>query len=432
LFNKDWKNLPETPMNSILRTLKPLFIFLLVGSTTMLPAQPGSGIRLGEQTLLVPSLSLSYNYNDNVAIRSLALSTEGGEILNTNNSDTYYSYLASLNLTRLANTRRLTLSGWYGQDAYQDYADLDGENYGGSGTLNWYPLNGSTKIDLSGRYEHAVDRAGSENLDLGTNPLRDVENISERVERDLTNARFQIDQQLVNRLNGAFIFGYDNVDYQEEVYFDRTSYDYIGELNFQASEKSQPYLRIGYVVDDDEGFEKDATKPYALAGLRHTATDKLRFDLGVGYETYTRTPLGSEELEDSALKYSLGANYQATAKSSFRLSARNGFDSVSNSASSSRRENAMVLTYRHQTTRRLNQSLVFSWREDDYLSPILLNGVEVDELKETLRYQYAMNYQTVRPWLSLFGKVDYEDGSSKIPGDNYNETEVSLGLKLQY
>lgn len=408
------------------------FFILALGFAATLHAQPGSGIRLGEQTLLVPNLSLSYNYNDNVGIRRRALTEEGDVPIDTNLSDTYYRYTASLRLTRLTDTRRLHLTGWYGQDYYQDYTSLNGENYGTSAHLVWVPKNDRTTVDINASYEHTVDRIGSEDLNLGTNPLQEVENISDRVERDLTKATVKLDQELIHRLGAALIFAYDNTDYTEEFYNDRTSYDYIAELNYEYSAKSHPYLRGGYGVDDDDGFEDNATKPFILAGLRYTATDKLRFDIGAGYETYTRTPTESEELKDSGLKYHLDVNYRASAKSSFRLSGRNGFDSVSTSNSSSRRENAVVLTYRHQTTRKLNQSLVFSWREDDYLSPILVQGQEVDDLRETLRYQYALDYQTVRPWLSLFGKVSYEDGSSKIPGDNYNETEVSVGAQLRY
>ncbi len=407
-----------------------------MGVSSHVMAQPGNGIRIGEQTLLVPQLALSYNYNDNVAVRSRALS-EGDAPLDSNESDTYYSYKASLALTRVNDNRRLNLNGWYGQDAYQDYSDLDGETYGVGGAFNWTRPGASTTVEITGKYEHAVDRAGSDGLDLGTNPLQDVENISDRVERDMTRAGLKVNQDLINRLGGAFIFTYYDTAYVEEEYNDRTSYDYIVELNHQLSDKSQPYLRAGIGIDQDEGFEDDATKPFVLGGLRYTATEKLRFDFGVGYETYTRTPIpaeGSEsvELEDSGLKYTLNANYKATAKSSFRLSGRNGYDSISNTNSSSRRENAVVLSYRHQTTRRVNQSLVFSWREDDYLSPILVSGEEVDEVKETIRYQYAINYQTVRPWLSLFGNVSYEDGNSNIPNDSYNETEVSLGAQLRY
>ncbi|MDF3129913.1 outer membrane beta-barrel protein [Kiritimatiellaeota bacterium B1221] len=414
----------------------PLSTFILSGLCALnfsssASAQPGSGIRIGEQTLLVPQLALSYNYNDNVAVRSRALS-EGDVPLNAKQSDTYYSYNASLALTRMTDNRRLRLNGWYGQDAYQDYSDLDGDTYGVGGAFNWTRPGASTTVEVTGKYEHAVDRAGSDGLDLGTNPLLDVENISDRVERDMTRATVNINQDLMNRLGAAFIFSYYDTAYIEELYNDRTSYDYIVELNHQLSDKSKPYLRAGIGIDEDEGFEDDATKPFVLGGIRYTATEKLRFDLGAGYETYTRTPIGNEELEDSGVKYTLNANYKATAKSSIRVSGRNGYDSISNTSSSSRRENAVVLSYRHQTTRRFNQNLVLSWREDDYLSPIMVSGEEIDEVKETIRYQYKINYQTVRPWLSLFGNVSYEDGSSKIPNESYNETEVSLGAQLRY
>ncbi|WFB37376.1 outer membrane beta-barrel protein [Kiritimatiellota bacterium B12222] len=394
-------------------------------------AQPGSGIRLGEQTLLVPKLDVSYNYNSNVNLRGRSLGIDD-EPLDQPESDTYYNYSASLSLSRATANHRLNLVGWYSQDFYQTYKDLDGENYGVGGGYLWTRPNQSTTLALNAQYQHAVDRAGSEDLDLGTNTAGFIENASDRVERDITTADVVLDQNLINNLGSSFIFGYYDTNYLEQGYYDRASYEYIIELNYRLSDKTQPYLRLGYGIDDDQGFEDPAEKPFILGGVRYTATDKLRFDVGIGYETYTRTPLESEELENSNVKYTLSAYYTATAKSTLRLSAHNGYDSVSYDGSSSRLENVAALLYRHQTSRRINQTLLLSWRQDDYLSPILSEGVEYDELKETTRIQYVFNYQTVRPWLNLFANASYEDGQSKIPGDSYDETIVGLGASLRY
>jgi hypothetical protein len=139
-----------------------------------------------------------------------------------------------------------------------------------------------------------------------------------------------------------------------------------------------------------------------------------------------------ESESDSGFKYNLRITYLATSKSSFFLNGRNGFNSGGQGARTAREENAVSLSYRHETTKTINQSLTISWREDDYLDPNIVNGEEINELKETIRYQYVFNYQTQQPWLSLFANASYEDGNSKLPEQSYHQTELSAGARIRY
>lgn len=427
-----------------------LLLFFGLSSGTLL-AQPGMGIRLGEGTVLTPQVNVSYNYDDNVDLRRRAVG-EDAEALDQNTSDSYYEYLASLRLNRIAGNRQLRASTWYGQEFYQSFSELDSENYGASAGYFWVRPGGKTSFDLNALYEYAVDRAGSQEDELGetNNILRDFDNVSERVTRDIYSLNAVLDHELINDLGTALIFGYYQTDYKDILYNDRISYDYEAELNYRLSDKTQPYGRIGMGIDDDDGFVDEAEKPFFLLGTRYTATDKLRLDVAVGYEEYNRTRLlrtfstdengdvivdsttPGEEENDSGLKYTANIFYRATSKTTLSLRGRNGYDSVSSSTGSSRRENSVSLTGRHQTTRNINQSLTVNWREDDYLSPVARDGIEYDEVKETLRFQYRLNYETLRPWLSFFGNVSYEDGSSEIPGEDYTQTVLSLGAKLRY
>jgi hypothetical protein len=414
-------------------------------------AQPGSGVRVGEGTVLIPRLRLSYNYDDNVNLRRRATGEGEADVLDENTSDTFYEYLASLELKRFVGNRQLRANAWYGQDFYQSFSDLDSEKYGASAGYFWARPGGRTSLDLSALYEYAVDRAGSteDGLEGTNNILRDFETVSERVVRDVYSFNAVLDHKLMTDLGTALIFGYYETDYEESIFNDRTSFDYEAELNYRLSDKTQPYFRIGLGIDEDEGFVDDAEKPFYLFGIRYTLTEKTRIDLAVGYQEYTRTPFNrtfttgpdgevienrtpGEELTDDGIKYTANMYYNATSKTTFILRGRNGYDSVASSTASSRQENSVSLVAAHQTTRNIKQSFIVNWREDDYLSPITSNGIEYDELKETLRYQYRLNYQTVRPWLSFFGTVSYEDGSSNIPGEDYTQTLLSLGATLQY
>lgn len=429
------------------------FGFSAFFATSQVSAQPGSGIKMGGNSVLIPSVNLSYNYDDNIALRGSALAIGAGSIQD-NVSDEYFSYLASLDLIRRLDNRQLRVNAYYGEDLFQEYSALDSDRYGANFGYLWERPNGNTKVALDGGYEYATDRGNSPTTGfVDSGGASDITTPAERAERDIYFAKTKISQQLAINTGGAFIFGYTDIAYKSENYNDVISYDYALEINHKLSDKTQPYLQGGIGLDDDEGYAEDSEKPYALAGVRYSPTAKLRLNIGVGYEGYDRTPftvgvdengfvetdengdfvlVPGESESDSGFKYNLRITYLATSKSSFFLNGRNGFNSGGQGARTAREENAVSLSYRHATTKTINQSLTISWREDDYLDPNIVNGEEINELKETIRYQYVFNYQTQQPWLSLFANASYEDGNSKLPEQSYHQTELSAGARIRY
>ena len=416
-------------------------------------AQPGSGIRIAEGTTLKPSLNLKWNYDDNVNIRRRALESTT-EPLNTNEDDTSLSYTAELALNRIAGNRTARARLWYGEQYYGEFEELDSENYGVNVGHFWTRTNGRTTLDVSAGYEYAVDRAGDyDNRNLGTNQTQtNFETVSERVERDITSAEVRLTQDVTTDVGSALVLGYYDTAYADDVYNDRTAYDATLELNYQYSIKTQPYARLSYSIDEDNGYVEDAEKPAALIGVRYNPSEKLRFDVAVGYEEFTRTPwdisygvdadgsiveTGREpgvEQEDSSLKYTAAIFYEATRKTSFSLRASNGFDSVAAGLGTSRKENRVSFSMRHQTTPQINQSFLINYRKDEFYSNRQDEPGEEEfvEVKDTFRYEYRINYNTVRPWLSFFGNVNYEDGESEIESENYEQVRITLGTRLSY
>jgi len=410
-------------------------LFLLAAVPPLL-AQPGSGIRVGQQTLLIPELSLSMNHNDNIRLRERALD-QGGEDLEDSESDTFLNAQTTLFLRHWSDSSQINGKAWFNTQNYNDNRDLDENTYGGDLSYFWARADARTTVKTDVSFQRAVDRTETNDdfiADIDTSP--ELENVAERVERDERRGTITIDQHLMTDVRGEFTYGVTAIDYDHERYNDRTSHSGQLEINYTLSEKTQPYGRMGIGIDDDDGFEDPAEKPFYLVGVRHAPTPKLDFDVAVGYETYTRTPNeGVDEgkkLEDSSIKWTARVNYAATKKTRATLSGRTGYNSVASPGSSSREESSISLLVDHQTTRQASQRVTIAWREDDYLSPFPARGQLYDEKKETLLYQYRIDYQTVRPWLSLFGQVAYEDGSSRIPGDSYTETEITLGVKLRY
>lgn len=417
-------------------SLPMIAVWLLGASSPGLMAQPGSGIRLGEQSLIVPSLTASYNYNSNVNIRERALD-EGGEDLDDEDSDSFLSTGARLSLQHWNASTRLTGTMWFNKQTYFDRDELDSETYGVEATHFWTRPNGDTTFQTQASYQRAVDRSErSEDFVGDLEPSPELESISERVERDEFRAFLQLDQRLMTDLRGVLSYAYNNFEYNLERFNDRGSHTPQVELNHQWTAKTQPYAKAGVNYTEDEGFEDTAENPFYLLGVRYAPTPKLNFDVAAGYETYRRTPdegvNAGKELEDSNIKWTARINYDITRKTRATLSGRTGFDSVASPGSSSREEISVSLALNHQTTTQISQRVSVAWREDEYLSAFPARGTTFDETKETLLFLYRVDYQTVRPWLSLFAQAGYEDGSSRIPGDSFTQTEIRLGATARY
>jgi hypothetical protein len=429
-----------------------IFVCAQVLTGSLLIAQPGSGIRLGEGTVLVPQVNVSYSYDDNVNLRRRAVD-DTSDPINVNTSDTSTNVRASLNLTRFAGNRNFRSNVWFGESYYDSFDELNGQNYGINVGYFWGRPTGNTTFDISAGYEYAVDRAGDyDNRNLGTNTqLTNFETVSERVERNITSTEARLTHRILQDVGSTLLFGYYDTDYDSDVYNDRTNYDYTAELNYDYSIKTQPYLRVGLGIDEDAGFVEDGEKPFFLVGVRYRPTEKTRIELGVGWEEYTRTPWlidygrdengaiietgrsPGEESSNDSLKYTASVFYEATQKTTFSLRAGNGYDSVSAGFGRSRKENSVSATLRHQTTPRINQSILVNWRKDEYFTDSAQDDEdEFIEVKDTMRYEYRVDYSTARPWLNLFGSVNYEDGESRFESENYTQLMLTLGAKLSY
>jgi hypothetical protein len=408
-------------------------------------AQPGSGIRIGEQTVLTPEANFSINYNDNVNLRRRAVS-EGGEILDNRDSDTFFNTQLSLSLRRWASQTQWNGRMWYGDRRYNDNSNLDRETYGLSGGVFWVNPAATRDLNWNASFQRAADRTEQNIGFVGDAEVSDeLENVAERVERDEIRSNISVGQSIGTTLRATAAYHITDITYNEERFNDRTSHLFSGELTYRITPRTTPYLRAGIGFDDDEGLDGHAERPFYLIGVRLSPTEKLNMDVAVGYESFTRRPLEfrftdanevellpGDRLRNSGLKFTASIQYAATPKSRFSLSARNGYGSVASPGSSSREELSFSASFNHQTTRQISQRLSVAWREDNYLTPLPARGEEWDELKETIWYQYRIDYQTIRPWLSVFGNISYEDGSSRIPGDSYTETQVTAGVSVRY
>jgi hypothetical protein len=415
----------------------PAGLFLLTGPVF---AQPGSGIWVGDNTVLLPEIQGSAGYNDNVNLRRRALGV-GGEDLNRKESDSFFEGRLSLGLRHLGDMGQYNARGWISAKRYDENSELDGDTFGASLGFLWLPREIDLNASLNVSYEQATDRSelADDAAQQGAgNP--EFENVAERVERDQLRVSGSLTRQLTHRLRTTAGFSILDVDYADERFNDRTSQLYQVELAYALTDFTAPYLRAGLGRDRDQGFADTAERNLVLFGFRYNPADAIQLDLAAGYESFRRTPYLSgsggraagEEEKDSQLKFQGILLYTLNHQTRISLSAMNGYGSVASARGNAREELSATVSLSHQTTPQIGQRVSVSWREDSYLAPLFSNGESFDEVKETLWYQYRIDYQTVRPWLSLFANLSYEDGSSKIPNNDYTETQILIGLTARY
>jgi hypothetical protein len=431
-----------------------LLFTICIALTSSLFSQPGTGIRIDDFTSLTPRLKLSYNFDDNINLRQRALQIPGDDDIQENESDTFFEYLFSLALNRRVRNRALTASAFFGEELYQDFSELDEQKYGASLGYLWASSSGKTTVDVSGSYQYAIDETASNEVSgipTARSDLENFENISDRVERDILSGSVIVEQAVGTDLGTAFSIGFNDVDYAEEDFNDRTSYDYEAELNYQISPKTEMFSRIGIGIDDDEGFAENAENPFILFGARYSPTMKSRINASVGYESYTLTPMETtfsrdengeivsetapgEEQDDDGMKFRITAIYNLNAKTAITLTGRNGYATSGTENSRPKRETAGVLSLSHRTTDQFSQRIGVNYREDDFLDPTIIEDVEYDDVRETISYFYSFSYRTPRPWLSFFGRISYEDGTTNLPDSTaeYDQTRATIGARLSY
>lgn len=422
-----------------------LWLMMIPFSMNTAIAQLGSGVQLGPDTVLSPSASGNISYNDNLNLQRRALSRPQEEF-SRSESDVYLEGVLSLSLSHRSEQTRYNVRTWYSERQYQDFSELNRDAYGASASWLWTAPHERTSVDGSISFQRAVDRL--ESIEE-VNPQVDIlefESAVDRVKRDVFRLRLNLDQQILQSLRASLSYVMRETEYTDERFNNSADQVFTGRLGYDLTPKTRPYLLAGLRLEDNEGLDGYGENPFAQAGVRYIFTDKINFDGNIGFERFIRTPLvrdrdpetgeirrvPGEELEDEGIKYALFINYAATEKSFFRLGARRGFGSLSNNSTNAREETILSARFTHRTTDRLQQTISLVFQQNDYDDLFTIGEEEIDEVSETYTIQYGMNYQTVRPWMSFFALLSYEDNASDLPNQSYTETQITAGITLTY
>lgn len=407
-------------------------------------AQAGSGILLGEGTVLTPSVSLTVNHSDNVNLTARAEGVDIGGTLKNSNSDTYFTQTAALNLDSQGGAFQWSGRTWYTNSAYDKFGELDNQTYGVAANGWVTSATGRTTLNVGLDWQHAID--SSEVFpDLNDTLISNVQVVSQRSERDEYRSNVDLSHAVTDKITGTLGYGYTYTDFKDNTYRDFTDQNVSGTISYALSEFLNIYFTTGsHYIDQEKSSTEDLEyfsgweDPYFTVGINADRpmqlTDKITFNVSAGYVTRSQVEQdGSRETtEESKVALAGNLNYAISPKTTFSLGARSGLETESTPGSSLRDSTTVDAALTNQISNRLTHRASIGWRKDDYLDPLPTTAGFVDEKKETVVYSYDINFTTLRPWLSLFGSLKYEDGSSEIPDDNYTETLVSAGVTLRY
>ncbi len=406
---------------------KQLLSALFVVGGLQLAAQPGSGIKTGANTVWIPEVELSANYSDNIDTRASSV----GEA--ATGEDSYFESLFALTLRHMGGENNQVYGrGFWSYQAYQDNSELDAPEYGVTLGTVVSSRSGRSTVKLEGLAQHAVDdsitRASFGEEDASLEPL---EAAVDRVKRDEFGGYAFYDQAISRLLGIALKYGYTDVDYEQDFNQDKILQDFSVQLYHQSTPKVRSYLETEYNIEENDSLRDDANTIAALGGFIYEVTSKVNLDLAVGFEQYDRKELVGEDFDENGFKFRLTGTWFPTPKLIVSASGDNGFESGA-SAGSARETTGLVASVIHQSSQELSQTLMASYTLDDYLADVTTPEGLIDEETETLYFLYRLDYTTPKSWLKLFFTASYEDGSSEIPNNSYNTTEVGIGLSASY
>ncbi len=429
----------------MIRIFQHLTTCLLLFAASLAFGQPGSGVKIGPSTVLSPSASGNISYNDNLNLQRRALSRPQEEF-SRSESDLYLESVFSLNLRHRSEQTQYTVRSWYSERKYQDFNELDRDTYGASASWLWHAPHDRMTIDGSASFQRAIDQIESiEEVNPQIDAL-EFESAVDRVKRDISRLRLNISQDLLESLNASVSYLITDTKYVDDRFNNSSEQLITGRLGYDLSPKTRPYLLAGLKLVDNEGLDGNGENPFAQVGVRYNFSDKINLDGNVGYERFIRTPrikerdpntgetlrVPGEELDDGGVRYGIFLNYAATKKSFFRFGARREFGSLSSNSTNAREETIFSARVNHRTTDRLQQTFSLVFQQNDYEETFNIGDEEIDEVNNTYTLQYGVNYQTVRPWMSLFALLSYEDNSSDLPNQSYTETQITAGITLTY
>ena len=370
------------------------------------------GIRLGT-FLVLPSVEFRAGYSDNVEQRSI--DPEGGAVLTV-----------TPEVEVISNWSRHELRGRFRTESefYPEFSEEDSTEFLAEGQAR-IDIGVRTTLDLDGAYERSPQ--SSTDTDVDSSVVGRPNEDAWRLGAALT--------QTFGRVAATLGLSTSDTTYEDATLADGTIVD-NSDRDFREDEIS---LRVGYdfggghvlfgdvflnqrVFDrefDNSGTERGSDGRGIAIGAAWEPTGALSGEIRVGVQEQDPNDPAFETLRGLILDASLV--WEATALTTVTLTATSDIDETVTAGSPGVRSNSFGVAVDHALRRNLIWSNSVFYDIDD---------IEGTGITETfLGLTTGLEYR-IRRGLAVFGEVSHFRFESDEPGEGYDETVVSTGVRL--
>ncbi len=438
-------------------------------------------LRLAPGVSFQPSLDASVTHDSNVwlatdrpvADPALREPQRGEE------SDVFYTVHLQLAMAANVEHLRSMVDVWAGMERYDEFDARDTEEIGVRGQVGFGGRK-SLDVRMYGRYAE-VERYdyGPVGYDLnadGVGVLQPDPMLYERSsvqQRKLTDIQLHLGRDLTDKTTLDLRANVLNTRYSRdradlEVYFrdvddtwrlnDITRYHLEGEAGWRATDKTTLFVNLGGELEESDGFDDDASSISLRLGALSATSPKLQFRAGAGishyrYDSFPTDPrLGepgyypdrdrgpAETSKSTRPSFELGVNWLPADRWVFQASAYSGFQSAVQYAGTGTFFYGAQVGANYQMLQTLRLSLTASARQTDYLETVQVANETSANLRRFEEDKYArlyavagrLTYRPVGRRVSGYAEARHAIADSNDPDAEYDATQFTLGLNLQY
>ena len=342
-------------------------------------------------------------------------------------SEVFLTALAGLNLAYIGEKTDATLSAFASARRHNDYDANDFETYG-QGLRLRYGSRDIFTIEAIQAFRRVTqeDTFGSE-IAIGAVSPDSVLDTAASLERDIFQAAIHFGIDPSDKTELDLSYRYDFVDYTTSD-IDKITTQTAGiETASRLTHKTSGLVVARYGVQDSDGLDDTADFYNVKAGFKTTTTDKLNVRAAAGFQNYNRPD--DQESKESFV-FDAQASLRATDKVTLLAGGRNGTQLSSLFRGNAAEYTIYYLGAQMQATTSIRLSANAAYREDEYFDPVNVDGELLDRTDKGTAFSVRGDYQSPSQYLSFYTQLTFD--SIESPAGDYDQTQVKLGLRLQY
>lgn len=415
------------------------------------------GIRVGPVQISIWG-EISGTYDDNVRLvvpegeiqdRTI-FEEDDPSIEEEQEEDIFYEGTLGLRLFRQTDSFLASLLGQFTGRRYTDFDDLDNESWleeaevrFGDRELNRFSLS------LRQSYREVFDYEKAAYPDDFTNPdtrgLFLAEDRTERVSRQLLDLGAILTWQISDKLGSDFSVAYGSIEYDTELLFDWEDTKLQAEFDYKLTEKSSALLTGQYGQQESDAISNEPDYYNIRGGLLSRTTDKLTFKGGVGVGRYDRFRKSDEaraidgddeadEDDDGVIDYvsfDVAGDWDLSQRTKLQVIGRNAVQPAAQYNDNSKVVTVASVGLSHRLFERFRIAGTVSYRNDDYEDPVEIDTDEFIDQEDTIwGGQLRLDYERPDGYLNIYAEAKYEDRDTTIPGEDYDQLRLTIGLKV--